>query len=436
MVKIAVLVKQVPSADSRLTLNTDNLRLERSLTDPVLNPADLHAVEAALQVTDGTQFQTLTISMGPHGLEQSTKRALAMGIDESLIISDDALVGADVWLTANVLAKAIKHVDADFVFAGDASSDGQGGVVPAFVSKLLGWKFAEINNEQELDQVLNLKQPAIISVHKNFNSPRLPNFKGIAAAKTKPVTYLKLADLNISDFAPKAKVISQKSIAEVKLGERAQGTAEEMAQIVLSRIANWAQSEIASAPKSVLSVSDDVEIFEADAKISAAIRAAEKQVALITDVVSAADGFFTKEIFDGQIQVSIQSEGPMVITKAQNPQVNGISVGVGGGVSAIEDLRLVAKFIGADVVGTAAAIDKGFISAAELVGESGRSISPHIYLTFGVSGAHHHMVGLAKTSYVIAVNKDPEAEIFSKSDLAVIADADEVLSALVKVLGK
>jgi electron transfer flavoprotein beta subunit len=435
-VKIAVLVKQVPSADSRLTLNSDNLRLERSLTDPVLNPADLHAVEAALRIADGTQVQTLTISMGPQGLEQSTKRALAMGIDESLNISDGALAGADVWLTANVLAAAIKHVNADFVFAGDASSDGQGGVVPAFVSQLLGWKFAEIENEQELDQVLNLKQPAVISVHKNFNSPRLPNFKGIAAAKTKPVTNLQLTDLNISEFAPKAKVVSQTSIADVKPGERAQGTADEMAQVILSHIVNWSESENDFPTQSVFSVSDDVEIFEADAKIAAAIRAAEKQVALITDVVSAADGFFTKEIFDGQIQVSIQSEGPMVITKAQNPQVKGIAVGVGGGVSEIENLRLVAKLVGADVVGTAAAIDKGFIDVDGLVGESGRSISPHIYLSFGVSGAHHHMVGIAKTSYLIAVNKDPEAEIFNKSDLAIIADADEVLSALVKALGK
>ena len=434
--KIAVLVKQVPSADSRLTLNVENLRLERTLTDPVLNPSDLHAVEAALQISDASGIQTVSISMGPVGVEQSTKRALAMGIDESVHVIDENLHGADIWVTANVLAKAILHCSADLVFAGTKSSDGQSEVVPAYVARLLDWNYVVVSSESELDLVLNLKKQSVVVVSEDFNTPRLPNFKGIAAAKNKPVSTLNLADLDLADIAPKTKIISQTTILKEKNPEKKSGTPKELAVLLLEQISKWSNVEDTQIQKVEINPASEVKVFTADQKAEAASFAAENKLALITDVCAAENDQFTKEIFDGSVKVVIECKGPSVITIADVPSSKGISVCVGGGVTSIDDLRIVAKSMEAEVVGTSAAFDKGHIDVESLVGASGRTISPNIYVGFGVSGAHYHFAGVRKPNYIAAVNKDPEAEIFAFADLAIVGDADEVLAALLQELGK
>ena len=431
--KIAVLVKQVPSADSRLTLNPETFNLERSLTDPVLNPADLHAVEAALRICDGTDNQTILISMGPAGVEQSTKRALAMGIDESLHITDDNLSGADIWVTANVLAKAIERVNADLVFAGSFSSDGENAVVPAYVAGLLDWEFSKVENELELDQVLNLKKPTIVSVSSKLNSPRLPNFKGIAAAKNKPVNSVSLKDLNLDGLAPKVKVVSQTSKLNTKSIERKTGNAQELAKEISNQISEWQNAS--KVTETQISKSDGVKVFAFEDKELAAKEAAKSGSAIVTDVMASNGNSFVKEVFQSAVEVQVEAQSTVVVTKAQAPQSNGIVVCVGGGVSDVEPAHSFAKSLNAQLVGTAAAVDKGFVEVQDLVGESGKSVSPHIYVGFGVSGAHHHMVGVRRPNYLIAINKDPEAEIFSKADLAIVADANEILAELAKGSG-
>ncbi|MEY3697226.1 MAG: hypothetical protein RJA41_876, partial [Actinomycetota bacterium] len=102
---------------------------------------------------------------------------------------------------------------------------------------------------------------------------------------------------------------------------------------------------------------------------------------------------------------------------------------------ALAQAKTFANSLNAEFVGTAAAVDKGFVQVEDLIGESGRAISPHIYIGFGVSGAYHHMVGVRRPNFLIAINKDPEAEIFSKADLAIVGDADEILLELAKGIG-
>ncbi|MEY2673236.1 MAG: hypothetical protein RLZZ508_1113, partial [Actinomycetota bacterium] len=337
MVKIAVLVKQVPSADSRLTLNSENFNLERSLTDPVLNPADLHAVEAALRICDGTENQTILISMGPSGVEQSTKRALAMGIDEALHITDENLSGADIWVTANVLSKAVASVNADLVFAGSFSSDGENAVVPAFVAGLLKWEYVKVENEFELDQVLNLKKPTIVSVSSNLNSPRLPNFKGIAASKNKPVTVVSLNDLNLDGIAPKVKVVSQTLKANSKTSERKTGNAQELAKLILDQVSQWRTASEVSETQ--IAQSDGVKVFAFEEKDKAAKEAALAGCAIVTDVLSSGETGFVKEAFQGALEVLVEAQKPVVVTKAQAPQSNGVVVSVGGGISDIDSAR-------------------------------------------------------------------------------------------------
>lgn len=433
--KIAVLVKQVPSAESQLSLNSDSNLLERSLTDPVLNPADLVAVEAAIRFCEGNEAQNLCISMGPVGLEQSTKRALAMGLDESVHITDPKLHGADIWVTATTLAKAILKTGANFVFAGTNTSDGLSGAVPAYIAGLLGWNYVFAKSDLDIDSVLNRKEPTVLVIDSAVNTPRLPNFKGIAAAKTKPITNWALADLEISDLKPKVKIVEQQSIVRQKNPEKLLGDANSIAKQILSKIEEWKDSENSEYIEAKFDHSEFA-VYEANDLESAAKFAAENEFALVVNATNAFDGKITKRIFDNKLEVTLEAEDKCVVTKATKLANSGLAIGFGGGVRADENLAKIPTLLSANIVGTAAALEKGIISAEQLVGESGSSIQPNIYLSFGVSGAHHHMVGIKGAKRLISVNLDPEAEIFKESDLAVVADANEILAALVQELGK
>ncbi len=139
----------------------------------------------------------------------SVRKALAMGADRAVLISDEALVGADVTLTSEVLAAALKHIGYDLVIAGDQSTDGAGGVVPAVLAELLDipqiTKLTTIELDEKavsgtrvIDRVtmqLRAELPAIVSVTERFPDARFPNFKGIMAAKKKPFEVLSIADL-------------------------------------------------------------------------------------------------------------------------------------------------------------------------------------------------------------------------------------------------
>jgi electron transfer flavoprotein beta subunit len=139
----------------------------------------------------------------------SVRKALAMGADRAVLISDEALVGADVTLTSEVLAAALKHIGYDLVIAGDQSTDGAGGVVPAVLAELLDipqiTKLTTIELDEKavsgtrvIDRVtmqLRAELPAIVSVTERFPDARFPNFKGIMAAKKKPFEVLSVADL-------------------------------------------------------------------------------------------------------------------------------------------------------------------------------------------------------------------------------------------------
>lgn len=432
---IAVLVKQVPSAESRLSLNPVSNTLERTLTDLVLNPADLVAVEAALRVCEGSETQTLCISMGPSGLEQSTKRALAMGIDQSVHITDSGLEGADIWATSTVLAKAILKTGANFVFAGKHTTDGQSGAVAAYVAGLLGWNFVFAKSDLDIDMVLNRKEPAILVIDSQLNTPRLPNFKGIAAARNKPVVTWSLADIGIENIKPKLKIVSQIDVSTEKNLEKLLGNAELIAAQILEKIKAWSEDFNTESNDSQYD-SSQYSIFEASDVEQAAKFAAENNFALVTAATSAKDGKITKRIFDDKIEVVIEVDGKCVVTKAEPHSSHGIAIGIGGGVSDAAKIEKIATALSAQVVGTAAALDKGLITSDNLVGESGKKIHQSIYLSFGVSGAYHHMIGLKGVKHLISVNLDPEAEIFQESDFAVVADADEIAAAIVQELGK
>jgi electron transfer flavoprotein beta subunit len=210
---IVVLVKQVPDTYSERKLRESDGLLDRDATDAVLDEINEKAVEAALQLKeahDGTEVTVLTV--GPDRATDAIRKALSMGADKAVHLSDEAVAGSDAIATAKIVAKAIGTVEgADLVIAGNEASDGRGGALPAIVADLLGWPAvthvrefsvdgSSITARRETDDGvthLTAELPAVVSVGEKINEPRYPSFKGIMAAKKKPVSTITLADAGI-----------------------------------------------------------------------------------------------------------------------------------------------------------------------------------------------------------------------------------------------
>jgi electron transfer flavoprotein beta subunit len=211
---IVVLVKQVPDTYSERKLTDADHTLDRDAADAVLDEINEKAVEEALLIKEAQGDSVVTVvSVGPERATEAIRKALSMGADAAVHVSDPSLHGADVLQTATVLAKAISTVEnVDLVIAGNESTDGVAGAVPAIIAELLGLpqlthaRKVEINGttltvERETADEglvrLEADLPALISVSEKINEPRYPSFKGIMAAKKKTVTTLTVADLGI-----------------------------------------------------------------------------------------------------------------------------------------------------------------------------------------------------------------------------------------------
>ncbi|WP_328974491.1 electron transfer flavoprotein subunit beta/FixA family protein [Streptomyces canus] len=207
---IVVLVKQVPDTAAERTLTEVDHTLDRENTDLVLDEINERAAEEALTLKEATDAEVTVVSMGPDSALDAIRKVLAMGADRGIHIRDDRLQGADVVTTARVLAAAVRTVaDVDLVLAGNAATDGQASAVPAVVADLLG--LPQLTHVRELDldagrvraereiengeTTLEAPLPALVSVTEKINEPRYPSFKGIMAAKKKPVATVGLDDL-------------------------------------------------------------------------------------------------------------------------------------------------------------------------------------------------------------------------------------------------
>jgi len=209
---IVVLVKQVPDTYSERKLADSDHTLDRESADAVLDEINERAVEEALQLQSAHGGEVTVVSVGPDRATDAIRKALSMGADKAVHVSDEALHGTDAIGTAKVLAKAVGTIEGvDLVLAGNEATDGRVGAVPAMVAELLGLpalthaRKVEVDGstvkvERETDegvQHLQAALPAVISVNEKINEPRYPSFKGIMAAKKKPVSTLTVADLGV-----------------------------------------------------------------------------------------------------------------------------------------------------------------------------------------------------------------------------------------------
>jgi electron transfer flavoprotein beta subunit len=223
---VVVCVKQIPDPAEPGKLEADNT-LDRS-GKLILDESDSYGVEMALQLADAAGGGEVTlVSMTANGETSGLRTALAMGAAKAILVSDDALSGAGALDTAKVLAAAIKRAEPDLVLAATESSDGYTGTVPEQIAALLGLSsitFAKhieisgdtvsVQRQTELgyDEV-ETSLPALVSVTAGVVEPRYPSFKGIMAAKSKPVDQVTLADLGIDPATVGAAGAGQETVS-------------------------------------------------------------------------------------------------------------------------------------------------------------------------------------------------------------------------------
>jgi electron transfer flavoprotein beta subunit len=209
---VVVCVKQIPDPAAPASLNPSTHTLDRS-SKLIMDDSDAYGVEMALQLANAEAGDEVTlVSMAPNGETSGLRTALAMGAAKAILISDDALAGSDALGTAKVLAAAIKRANPDLVIAATESTDGYTGTLPVQVAELLGLpsitfaKAVSINGstvhverqtESGYDEVES-PMPAVVTVTAGVVEPRYPSFKGIMAAKSKPVENLSVADLGLT----------------------------------------------------------------------------------------------------------------------------------------------------------------------------------------------------------------------------------------------
>jgi electron transfer flavoprotein beta subunit len=211
---IAVCVKQIPdpAVPGELDPDTKTLKREGKL---ILDDSDAYGVEMALQLADSAGGGEVTlISMAPNDEVSGLRTALAMGAAKAVLVSDPALEGSDALATAKVIAKAVGRAgDIDLVVTATESTDGYTGTIPAQVAELLGWPSLTFAKQIEVADgkvkiqrqteagydMVEASLPAVVSVTAGVVEPRYPSFKGIMAAKNKPVDQAKVGDLGLSE---------------------------------------------------------------------------------------------------------------------------------------------------------------------------------------------------------------------------------------------
>ena len=208
---IVVCVKQVPDTWAEKKLGSDNT-VDRESVDGVMNELDEYAVEEALKIKEAQGSGEVTVlSMGPDKAVETIRKALSMGADKAVHLVDPALHGSDALATSYALAQALGTIEHDLVILGVESTDARMSVIPAMLAERLGASQLTFARKVEVGdgtvkiermgdagyEVVEAATPAVVSVVEKINEPRYPSFKGIMAAKKKPLTTLTLADAGI-----------------------------------------------------------------------------------------------------------------------------------------------------------------------------------------------------------------------------------------------
>lgn len=252
---IIVCIKQVPDT-AEIKINPETNTLIREGVPSIINPFDLHALEAGLQIREQVGGKITVLTMGPPQAESSLREAVSMGADEAVLLSDRAFAGSDTWATSYTLAQTIRKLEADIIFCGKQAIDGDTAQVGpetaefldiphiAYIRKIEEVKDNYIRVQRLMDEgydIVESSLPVLLTVVKELNQPRMPSLKGKMAAKKAEIKKMGMADIDADAdslglkgsptqvrniFAPETK-------AERKMIE---GTAEEQVDNLLKEL--------------------------------------------------------------------------------------------------------------------------------------------------------------------------------------------------------
>ena len=208
---IVVCVKQVPDTEVERTLRPGDGTLDRGSVDGVINYIDEFAIEEGLKIAETHGGEVTILSMGPAKAADSIRKALSMGAHKAVHLIDDGLAGSDALETSLALAGALGQIEFDLVILGSESTDARTGMMPAMLAERLGVPQLTLASKVDISgsevtirrvyddgySVVTAPLPAVVSVVEKINEPRYPTFKGIMAAKKKPVQTLTLADISV-----------------------------------------------------------------------------------------------------------------------------------------------------------------------------------------------------------------------------------------------
>jgi electron transfer flavoprotein beta subunit len=209
--KVIVPVKRVPDTAGEKRIDPNDKTVDRDGTESVLCPVNEFAIEEAVRLKENQSAEVTVLLVGPESAQPVIRKALSYGLDAGVQVTDDAIAGSDAIGTARVIAKALEGEEFDLVVFGNQSTDARTCVVPAAVAELLGIPSLTYARHLEVDgdevvvhreheegwDVVESKLPAVVSVVEAINEPRYPSFKGIMAAKSKPLEVKSAADIGV-----------------------------------------------------------------------------------------------------------------------------------------------------------------------------------------------------------------------------------------------
>lgn len=258
---IAVLIKQVPDPEvfKSIKLDLERNAIIRKGIPAVINPLDKHALEEAIRTREKGSGKIVAISLGPPQASRVLEDALALGVDEAVLLSDEAFASSDTLATASALAGAIRKLkNIDLIFCGNESIDSATGQVPAQISELLGighitsvTNFAVVDDQsvmvkQKLENefaLIEMKLPALIAVKAEINTPRYPTCLGMVACEEKKITIWNAKDIGVDENEVGLKGSPTRVGAIKPVGERArrhseklEGSPEEVARKAVKKL--------------------------------------------------------------------------------------------------------------------------------------------------------------------------------------------------------
>ncbi|OGC11970.1 electron transfer flavoprotein subunit beta [candidate division WOR-1 bacterium RIFOXYA12_FULL_52_29] len=254
---IVVCIKQVPDT-TEVRINPETNTLVRDGVPSIINPMDENALEAALQLRDQHGGKVVVITMGPPQATEALRTAIAMGADEVYLISDRAFAGSDTWATSYTLAQAIKKIGHfDLILCGKQAVDGDTAQVGPGIAEWLNLPqvtFAvkigaeagtqELKVErllEEVNEIVSIPLPCLVTVVKQINEPRLPSLKGMMKAKKAEIKTLSAQDIsadpkNIGLNGSPTKVVKIFSPPPKGGGEMLAGEPAEIAAALIGKL--------------------------------------------------------------------------------------------------------------------------------------------------------------------------------------------------------